>query len=90
MEHQNDYVRQLYYIGAVNVPDVVFPGNISMEQRSSEERLIDSIEEAQQRGSLPCDPAGCTLVSVHVNWRGLKVSSVSRFEDGWLSWICEI
>lgn len=76
MQHHINCARQLYYLGILDRSmnaDIGCSGRSSAEQRSSEERLIDSIESAQQWGKLPSDWSRCRLVSVDVTKHGLKV-----------------
>lgn len=56
MQHHSDCTRQLYYLGVLDKSvgtDFGCIGRSSAEHRSSEERLIDGIESAQQWGKLP-------------------------------------
>lgn len=76
MQHHNDCTRQFYYLGVLDrsvAADFGCSGRSPAEQRSSEERLIDGIESAQQWGKLPSDWSRCRLVSVDVTKHGLKV-----------------
>uniref|UniRef100_A0A915PSR1 PID domain-containing protein n=1 Tax=Setaria digitata TaxID=48799 RepID=A0A915PSR1_9BILA len=72
--------RQLYYLGVLDRSagvDFGYSRRGSSEQRSSEERLIDGIESAQQWGKLPSDWSRCRLVSVDVTKHGLKLTDAS-------------
>ncbi|EJW75888.1 hypothetical protein WUBG_13204, partial [Wuchereria bancrofti] len=80
MQYQNDCTRRLYYLGVLDrsiAADFGCSGRSSNEQRSSEERLIDIIESAQQWGELPSDWSKCRLVSVDVTKHGLKLTDAS-------------
>ncbi|KAM3727135.1 Integrin beta-1-binding protein [Dirofilaria immitis] len=80
MQHHNDCTRQLYYLGVLDKSmgaDFGCSGKNSDEQRSSEERLIDGIESAQQWGKLPSDWSRCRLVFVDVTKHGLKLTDAS-------------
>ncbi|OZC10770.1 hypothetical protein X798_02193 [Onchocerca flexuosa] len=80
MQHHKDYTRQLYYLGVLDRSvgaDFGCSTRSWAEQRSSEERLIDDIESAQQWGKLPSDWSRCRLVSVDVTKHGLKLTDAS-------------
>ncbi|EFO18999.1 hypothetical protein LOAG_09495 [Loa loa] len=81
MQHHSNCARQLYYLGVLDRSmgaDFACSGRSSAEQRSSEERLIDVIESAQQWGKLPSDWSKCELVSVDVTKHGLKLTDASN------------
>lgn len=52
--------------------------NTSPSGRSSEERLIDLVENAQLNGRLPRDSTGCKEVKVDVSRHGLKITDISN------------
>ncbi|KHN85140.1 hypothetical protein Tcan_13776 [Toxocara canis] len=75
-----DNFRHLYYLGvlesaAVGKDRIGFAGgDKSVERRSSDERLIELVENAQLKGDLPKDAKGCQQVAVSVSKHGLKVT----------------
>uniref|UniRef100_A0A915B687 Uncharacterized protein n=1 Tax=Parascaris univalens TaxID=6257 RepID=A0A915B687_PARUN len=73
-------IRYLYYLGlfessAVSKDRIGFAGGDKIvERRSSDERLIEHVENAQLKGDLPRDAKDCQQVAVSVSKHGLKVS----------------
>ncbi|VDM24874.1 unnamed protein product [Toxocara canis] len=79
-----DNFRHLYYLGvlesaAVGKDRIGFAGgDKSVERRSSDERLIELVENAQLKGDLPKDAKGCQQVAVSVSKHGLKITDLSN------------